>query len=109
MNRRMIGLSAIAVAIALMASPLRAQWVVFDPSNYAEAVLHYEQLVQQYQLLLQQAKRLTNRRATDCKPLRQLVLARELRPGKKLLHANRLDKLITNLDGERASIARHLK
>jgi hypothetical protein len=60
-------------------------------------------------IALQQPKRLTDRRPTDCKPLRQLMLARELRPGKKLLHANRFDELITYLYGERSPIARHLK
>ena len=35
-----------------------AQFVVFDPSNYAEAVLQVAQLVRQYTWMLQQAQRL---------------------------------------------------
>jgi hypothetical protein len=41
-----------------LATTLHAQWVVFDPSNYAEAVTQFEQLVKQYQFLLAQARRM---------------------------------------------------
>jgi hypothetical protein len=37
--------------------PLHAQFVVYDPTNYFEAVAEYEQLIQQYEFLLQQARR----------------------------------------------------
>ena len=57
MKRLVLTIGAIAVALALMVSPLRAQWVVYDPSNYFEAVAEYEQLIQQYQFLLAQARR----------------------------------------------------
>ena len=43
---------AASVGCSLLAATLQAQWVVYDPSNYAEAVVQYEQLVQQYQFLL---------------------------------------------------------
>src|SRR5581483_1774788 len=56
-KRMVLTIGAIAVALALMVSPLRAQWVVYDPSNYFEAVAEYEQLIQQYQFLLAQARR----------------------------------------------------
>jgi hypothetical protein len=35
-----------------------AQFVVYDPTNYAQAVLRFQQLVQEYQLLLEQTRRL---------------------------------------------------
>jgi hypothetical protein len=46
--------------LVALAWPTRAsaQWVVYDPSNYAEAVATLAQLVQEYQLLLQQARQL---------------------------------------------------
>src|SRR4051812_50059429 len=57
MTRASAALAACAFAIAIMAAPLRAQWVVYDPTNYVEAVAQYEQLLQQYRLLLAQARR----------------------------------------------------
>ena len=58
MKRPSIRLSVLVVTLAVMASTVRAQFVVYDPTNYVEAVLQYEQLLQQYQFLLQQARRL---------------------------------------------------
>jgi hypothetical protein len=49
---------AAGVGCTLLVATLEAQWVVYDPTNYAEAVVQYEQLVQQYQFLLAQARRL---------------------------------------------------
>jgi hypothetical protein len=59
MNRRLTGLTAIVLVIMLSSLSLRAQFfsVVYDPTNYAEAVLQFEQLVRQYTFLLQQARR----------------------------------------------------
>lgn len=53
-------LYACAVAIVMLAIPstARAQWVVYDPSNYAQAVTRYLQLVQQYEFWVEQARRL---------------------------------------------------
>ena len=45
------------VGCAVLAATAHAQWVVYDPSNYAEALAEYEQLVQQYQFLLAQSRR----------------------------------------------------
>jgi hypothetical protein len=39
-------------------SPASAQWVVYDPTNYAEAVATYAKAVQQYEFFLKQALRL---------------------------------------------------
>ena len=39
-------------------TPANAQWVVYDPTNYAQAVTAYTQAVQQYKFFLQQALRL---------------------------------------------------
>jgi hypothetical protein len=53
-------LSALVVVLTMVAlsAPLMAQWVVYDPTNYAQAVAQYEQLLQQYEFLIQQARRL---------------------------------------------------
>lgn len=45
------------LALTTTAVPVRAQIVVFDPSGYAQAIAQVEQLVRQYEFLLQQAKR----------------------------------------------------
>ncbi len=47
-----------ATAIALAASAATAQFVVYDPTNYAQAIVRYAQLVQQYRFLVEQARRL---------------------------------------------------
>jgi hypothetical protein len=57
MKRWHMLLSIVLVAVAAMVSPLRAQWVVYDPTNYLQAVAQYEQMLQQYQFLLAQARR----------------------------------------------------
>lgn len=56
MVRRML---ITGVVVATLATPARAQWTVFDPSNFAEAVLiaertqqHYEELMAQYRTIL---------------------------------------------------------
>jgi hypothetical protein len=56
---KLIRATAIVVVVTLFSTSLRAQFfsVVYDPSNYAEAVLQYEQILQQYQFLLRQAHR----------------------------------------------------
>ena len=57
MKRVVLSVGAIAVGVALMVSPLRAQFVVYDPSNYFEAVAEYEQMLRHYEFLLAQARR----------------------------------------------------
>ncbi len=58
MKQSFVRAAAISAAVALAAATVRAQFVVYDPTNYVEAVATYEQLIQQYEFLLQQAKRL---------------------------------------------------
>src|SRR5437660_5946882 len=48
----------IALIAVVSVSTVHAQWVVYDPSNYVEAVASYEQLIKEYQFLLAQARRL---------------------------------------------------
>ena len=55
--RRWCALVIMAASVAVPA-PALAQWVVYDPTNYAQAVTRYLQLVQQYEFLVQQARRL---------------------------------------------------
>ena len=47
-----------AIVLALAANTVQAQFVVHDPTNYAQAIARYAQMVQQYRLLLAQARRL---------------------------------------------------
>jgi len=49
----------IACAIVLVATlPLRAQFVVHDPLNYAQALARYAQLIEQFRFMVKQARRL---------------------------------------------------
>jgi hypothetical protein len=52
-----VGAITLALALAVVTVPLKAQFVVYDPTNYIEAVLQYEQLIRHYEFLIQQAKR----------------------------------------------------
>jgi hypothetical protein len=57
--RRMLGrVLIIALVTVVSATSLQAQFVVFDPSNYEEAVLQVLNLVRQYEWMLRQAQRL---------------------------------------------------
>lgn len=58
MKRSIIAILGTALCALLVVRTVHAQWVVYDPTNYAEAVAAYEQLLQQYQFLLAQAHRL---------------------------------------------------
>lgn len=57
MRQRVSTLLVVVLTIAMGAALVRAQFVVFDPSTYAEAVLQVEQLIKEYEFLLQQAER----------------------------------------------------
>ena len=59
-SRRIVAVSVVFV-LALATVPLAGQFAVYDPANYAEAVLQYEQLIRQYEFLIQQAQRLPAR------------------------------------------------
>jgi hypothetical protein len=52
-----IGALSLALGVTVLSTPLHAQFIVYDPSNYFEAVLEYEQLIRQYAFLLRQARR----------------------------------------------------
>src|ERR1019366_5640287 len=58
MKRLVPHIAAVALAVALLSSPVHAQFVVFDPSNYIEAILQVEQMIKEYEFLIQQAQRL---------------------------------------------------
>ena len=59
-------LCAGVLCLALLAAPAsaRAQWVVYDPSNFAQAVLRFRQLIQEYRFMVRQASRLPANMAT---------------------------------------------
>ncbi len=42
------GAITLALALTVITVPVRAQLVVYDPTNYVEAVVQYEQLIRQY-------------------------------------------------------------
>ena len=57
--KRLVVITALVVgALGLWARPVRAQWVVFDPRNYLEAIAEVQALIKQYTLLTEEAKRL---------------------------------------------------
>jgi hypothetical protein len=57
MTPRIVRLTLVALVVGALIRPLAAQFVVYDPTNYAEAVVEVEQLIRQYEFLLAQAKR----------------------------------------------------
>jgi hypothetical protein len=58
MNRTLRLTVITTTAIALAANAVTAQFVVYDPTNYAQAIVRYAQLVQQYRFWVEQARRL---------------------------------------------------
>ena len=60
MKRLALRLIVVVLVVAVCSSTARAQFTVFDPSNYAQAVLQVQHLIRQYQFLVQQTKRLPN-------------------------------------------------
>src|SRR3954465_2211246 len=70
-RRHLSAVGALVIAIACTASPTSAQWIVFDPNNYAQNVLTAARELQQInnqitslqnqaQMLINQAKNLAN-------------------------------------------------
>ena len=57
MMRRLVLLVLVGLVVVALVRPLTAQWVVYDPTNYAEAVAEVEQLIRQYEFLIAQAAR----------------------------------------------------
>ena len=58
MKRLVPHVAAVALAVALLSSPVHAQLAVFDPANYIQAIAQVEQMIKEYEFLIQQAKRL---------------------------------------------------
>jgi hypothetical protein len=58
MLRRFLAATAIASALTLAARPAAAQLAVYDPANYIQAIARYQQMLQQYEFWLRQARRL---------------------------------------------------
>ncbi len=50
--------AATVIIIAIAARTASAQFVVYDPTNYAQAIARFEQLLQQYKFWVAQARRL---------------------------------------------------
>ncbi len=46
------------MAIALLSNTVTAQFVVYDPTNYFQALTRYAQLLEQYRFWVAQARRL---------------------------------------------------
>jgi hypothetical protein len=58
MTRRLLRVVAVVFMLALFAAPAQAQFVVFDPAVYGQAVSEVLNVIRQYNLMLQQARRL---------------------------------------------------
>ena len=58
MLRRILTTTALALILMIAPRPVTAQFAVYDPANYAQAVIRYQQMLQQYQFWLRQARRL---------------------------------------------------
>lgn len=59
MKRRFLSIVAVALLVSLTpSSPARAQFVVYDPANWAEAVLQLEQFIAQFEFWINQVKRM---------------------------------------------------
>ena len=54
----LLTLGILIIMVAILSSPARAQFVVYDPSNYIQALARYAQLLQQYRFWVAQARRL---------------------------------------------------
>lgn len=57
MTRRLLAIALIGGGVVALVRPLTAQWVVYDPTNYAEAVAEVQQMIRQYEFLIAQATR----------------------------------------------------
>jgi hypothetical protein len=57
MTRRHLAAVAALLTVLLVTTVVHAQFTVYDPANYAEAVVQYEQMIHQYEFLLEQAIR----------------------------------------------------
>lgn len=60
MKRLATAALVVCLIVALCAAPARAQLAVFDPLNYVQAIAQVQQMIKEYEFLLQQAKRLPN-------------------------------------------------
>ena len=58
MTRRILQALAVVLVLGLFAAPAQAQFVVFDPAVYGQAVSEVLNTIRQYNLMLQQARRL---------------------------------------------------
>jgi hypothetical protein len=57
MKARLVRISLCSLMVATLGIPAIAQFVVYDPENFLEAVAQYEQMLEQYRFLLKQAER----------------------------------------------------
>src|SRR6188768_539809 len=57
MTRRKGMVVLLVAMVACWAPAARAQFVVFDPTNYVQAILQVQQLIKQYLFLIEQARR----------------------------------------------------
>jgi hypothetical protein len=64
MTRHLRSGALAGVLIALLSSTVRAQFVVYDPTNYFQALTRYAQLLEQYRFWVAQARRLPLNLAT---------------------------------------------
>ena len=58
MKRPLRSFAVCALFVGLVSTAVHAQFVVYDPTNYLQALTRYAQLLQQYQFWVNQARRL---------------------------------------------------
>src|ERR1043165_7183171 len=58
MTRTIRSFALSGLLVALVSTAVHAQFVVYDPTNYLQALTRYAQLLQQYQFWVNQARRL---------------------------------------------------
>lgn len=108
MTPRLIRPAALIFAVCIvfaLSSPVRAQWIVFDPSNYAQNVLQAARALQQInnqitslqnqtQMLLNQAKNLASLPYSSLQTIKQSLT----RTQQLLNQAQRLSYNVTQID-----------
>jgi hypothetical protein len=64
MKRHLLFAICVVIVVALLSTATSAQFVVYDPTNYVQALARYAQLLEQYRFWVAQARRLPLNLAT---------------------------------------------
>jgi len=77
MKRHLLFAICVVIVVALLSTATSAQFVVYDPTNYVQALARYAQLLEQYRFWVAQARRLPLNLATRYRlqPYAQAILS----------------------------------